>query len=109
MNDRGSALALALITTAVAGLLCASIMQARLQPALTAANAVQRVENDAAEQGALNRVRQVWMAGGSCASDAAAGVACSGSGCSCTCAVAGLGRVSAAPSGGACALTVTPP
>lgn len=109
MNEPGSALLQVLVAAAVAGLICASIMRVRLQPALTAANAIQRVENDAAEQGALNRVQQVWMAGGSCASDATAGVSCGGSGCSCTCAVAGLGTVTAVPRGGACALTVTTP
>ena len=109
MNARGSALLQVLIVTVVAGLICASIMRARLQPALAAANAVQRVENDAAAQGALNRVQQVWMAGGSCSSDAASGVSCGGSGCSCACTVAGLGSVIAVPNGGACALTVTTP
>ena len=106
MSARGSALLQVLVLVVVAGLICASIMRARLQPALAAANAVQRVADDAAEQGALERVRQVWMAGGSCSSAAAAGVSCSGAGCSCSCTVAGLGRVSAAPSGGACALSV---
>ena len=109
MNERGSALLQVLITAVVAGLICASIMRARLQPALTVANAVTRVQNDAVEQAALNRVQQVWMAGGACASDATAAVLCSGSGCSCRCAVAGLGTVTAAPNGGACALTVTTP
>jgi hypothetical protein len=109
MSERGSALLQLLVAAAVAGVICASIMRARLQPAMTVANAIQLVENDAAEQAALNRVQQVWMAQGSCASDATAGVGCSGSGCSCTCAVAGLGTVTAAPSGGACALTVTTP
>jgi len=109
MSERGSALLQVLIVSAVAGLICASILRARLQPALAAAQMVQRGESDAAEQGALNRIQQVWMAGGSCASDAAAGVACSGGGCSCSCEVAGLGTVTAAPSGGACTLTVTPP
>lgn len=109
MNERGSALMQVLVVAVVAGLICANILHARLQPALAAANAISRVENDAVEQAALNRVQQVWMAGGSCASDAAAGVSCTGSGCSCSCAVAGLGTVAAAPSGGACALTVTLP
>lgn len=109
MSERGSALMQVLVTAVVAGLICASILRARLQPALAAANAIQHVQNDAAEQGALNRVQQVWMSGGSCSSDASAGVSCSGFGCSCTCAVAGLGTVTAASSGGACALTVTPP
>jgi hypothetical protein len=110
MNRRGAVLLQVLVTAVIAGLICASIMRARLQPAMTVANSVQRVENDAAEQGALNRVEQAWMAAGSsCASDNAAGVTCRGAGCSCTCSVAGLGTVSAAPSGGACALTVTSP
>ena len=111
MNERGSALLQVLIVAIVAAIICTSIIHTRLQPALTAANAVQRVQNDTAEQAALNRVQQVWMAAGSCASDATAGVSCSGSGsgCSCTCAVAGLGTVTALPSGGACALTVTTP
>jgi len=110
MNRRGSALMQVLVLAAVAGLICASVMRARLQPALAAANAVSRVENDASEQAALNRVQQVWMANGSCTSDAAAGVSCGGgSGCSCTCAVSGLGTVTAAANGGACTLTVTTP
>ena len=110
MSRRGSALLEVLIMAAVAGLICASVMRARLQPALAAASAVSRVVNDAAEQAAINRVQQVWMAKGSCKSDAAAGVSCGGgSGCSCTCAVSGLGTVTAAAYGGACALTVTTP
>jgi hypothetical protein len=109
VNRRGSVLLQVLVASVVGGLICASIMRARLQPAMTVANAVLRVQNDVGEQGALNRVQQVWMAAdASCTSDPAAGVSCRGSGCSCTCAVAGLGTVTAAPSGGACALTVTP-
>ena len=109
MNARGSALMQVLVVAVVAGLICASILRARLQPALAAAKAIQRVSDDAVEQAALNRVQQVWMAAGSCASDAAAGVVCSGAGCSCTCTVAGLASVTAVPSGGACTLTVAPP
>lgn len=109
MKERGTVLLQVLVIAIVAGVICAAILRSRMQPALAAAQAVQRVENDAAEQGALNRVQQVWMAAGSCSSDAAAGVSCSGSGCSCTCTVMGLGTVTARASGGACNLIVKTP
>ena len=114
MNERGSALLQVLITAIVAAIICASIIRTRLQPALTAAGAVQRVQNDASEQAALNRVSQVWMAGGSCSSDATAGVSCAGAGCACACKVTAasgaiLGTVTAVPSGGACTLSVAAP
>jgi Tfp pilus assembly protein PilX len=109
MKQRGSALVQVMIAAVVVAIICASVIRSRLQPALMTANAAQNVEKDAAEQGALNRVQQVWMAKGSCASDAAAGVSCTGAGCACVCSVANLGTVTAVPSGGACALTVTPP
>lgn len=101
---RGGVLLQVLVTAAIAGLLCASMMHSRFQPALSAANAVTRVQDDLAGQAAIARVQQVWMAGGSCSSDAAAGVACSGSGCACECAVAGV-TVTSTANGGACALT----
>jgi hypothetical protein len=109
MNECGSALLQILIMAVVASLICASIIRTRLQPALTAAHSLQRVENDVGTQGALSRVQQVWMAGGPCSSDSTAGVSCTGSGCSCSCTVAGLATVTAAQSGGVCSLTVTPP
>ena len=109
MNQRGSALMHVLLVTMVVGLICASIMRARLQPALAAANMVEHIQSSAADEAALNRVTQVWMSGGSCSSDATAGVSCSGSGCSCRCTVTGLGSVTAAVSGGACSLSVTFP
>jgi Tfp pilus assembly protein PilX len=110
MNNRGAVLVYVLIATVISAIICTTILSTRLQPALTAANAVLRVQNDVSAQAALNRVQQVWMAGGSCASDSSAGVSCSGTGCNCTCAVAGLGTVIALPtSGGACSLTVTSP
>lgn len=94
-----------LVVAAVAALIAASIIRSRLQPALTAAGQVQIVRDDLSGQGALARVRQVWMSGGTCSSSASAGVVCSGSGCSCSCTVAGLGSVASVRKGGACSLT----
>jgi hypothetical protein len=118
MNERGSVILFVLVGALVAAIICASIVRTRLGPAVTAANAIQRVQNDAAAQAALNRVTQVWMSGGSCASNMSPGgpgVACAGAGCACACTVtdltsgAVLGTVTSAPNGGACALTVSAP
>ncbi len=110
MKDRrGSALMQVLVVAAVAGFVCAALLRARLQPAMLAAQGAQRVVDDTSQQGALNRVTQVWMERGSCSSDAAAGVSCVGSGCACTCTVAGLAVVTAVPNGGACALSTRGP
>ena len=119
MNERGSALLQVLVTAVVAALICASIIRTRMQPALTAANAIQRVSDDAAEQGSINRVHQVWLAADRCSSDTTLpplgpGVSCVPSAalptCSCVCSVAGLGTVTSQPqAGGGCALTVAMP
>lgn len=118
MNQRGSVILYVLLTGLIAAFICSAIVRARLQPALTAANAVKSVQNDTTAQAALNRVQQVWMQGGSCSSDTAAGgpgVACAGAGCSCTCTVtdsatgAVLGTVISKANGAACALTVATP
>lgn len=113
MRRRGSALLQVMIAALVAGLICATVMRVRLQPAMAAAQAVRRVQDDGAGQGAINRVIQVWMQTGSCSSDTAAGVDCGGgSGCTCTCMVAALGNVvvtSQPGAGGACALSVAVP
>ena len=114
MKDaRGSILAQVLIMTAVASLMCASILRSRLQPALVTAGAVDRVRDDLAAQAAVNRVNEVWSRLGSCATDADAGVRCGGSGCDCVCtiapaqadAAAATVTSSASPPGGVCLLT----
>ncbi|MFI5344811.1 MAG: hypothetical protein ACHQ51_00405 [Elusimicrobiota bacterium] len=110
-GERGSILAQVLITSAIASLLCASILRARLQPALTVAGAVDRVRDDLAAQAAVNRVTEVWTRLGVCKTDGDAGVRCSGSGCDCSCVLdpaergAAAGTVTSVSSGGACRLT----
>ncbi|MDE2509756.1 MAG: hypothetical protein KGL74_01420 [Elusimicrobia bacterium] len=113
-GERGSILAQVLITTAIASLLCASILRARLQPALTTAGAVDRIRDDLAEQAAVNRVTEVWTRLGVCKSDGEAGVRCRGAGCDCSCDLdpaqpytAGA-TVASAAAGGACRLTASP-
>jgi hypothetical protein len=112
-SERGSILAQVLVTTVVASLLCASILRARLQPALTTAGAVDRVRDDLGAQAAVNRVTEVWTRMGVCRTDGGAGVRCSGSGCDCSCvldsAEAGVPAaiVTSVPAGGACRLTAT--
>lgn len=114
-GERGSILAQVLITTAIASLLCVSILRARLQPALTTAAAVDRVRDDLSEQAAVNRVTEVWTRLGVCATDGEAGVRCRGSGCDCACDLdpaepgAAGAVVASASAGGACRLTVSPP
>jgi hypothetical protein len=105
---RGGALLEVLLLAVVAAFLCASVLRARLEPALTAAGQVERLKDDLAGEGALARVRQVWAEGGTCSSSPAAGVSCAGGGCDCVCTVAGLGKVASVGDGGACALTTSP-
>jgi len=110
MNRRGAVLMQVLIFGAMAALACSTILAARLQPALMSSRAEERVRDDLAGQAAVNRVTATWARLGVCTSEAAAGVACSGTGCRCSCEVEGSGwaaRVAAAPSAGACALTTT--
>ncbi|MBI3564817.1 MAG: hypothetical protein HY079_06445 [Elusimicrobia bacterium] len=113
-GERGAVLAQVLIMSVVAGLLCAAILRARLQPALTTARLQSRVADDLAASGAVNRVVEVWARKGVCGSDGDAGVACAGLGCRCECVVRPFAesgrsvRVAAAASGRACALSATP-
>ncbi|HEX4047481.1 MAG TPA: hypothetical protein VH309_06585 [Elusimicrobiota bacterium] len=88
-NARGSILLEVLLMSVVASLMCAEILRARLQPALTAAGGVERVSTGLGAQAALNRVTAVWARLGTCQSDPGAGVVCSGpgTGCECSCAV----------------------
>jgi hypothetical protein len=109
---RGSVLLHVLIMSLVTSLMCAAVLRTRLQPALTAADAVSHVQDDLAAQAALNRVTEAWSRLGSCASDESVGIHCEGGGaCACVCAVAAYepgvstATVTAAPSGGACRLT----
>lgn len=107
---RGAVLLQVLVFGAMAALACSTILAARLQPALLSARADERVRDDLAEQGAINRVTGSWTRLGVCESEPAAGVSCRGAGCRCSCEVEGPGwtaRVAAAPSEGACALTAT--
>jgi hypothetical protein len=108
VNERGSVLAQVLVFSAVAGLMCATILHARLQPALSSARAVDRVRGDLAAQATVNRVTAVWSRLGSCSSDSREGVSCVGQGCDCRCAVSTgglvIGELVSAAQGGACRL-----
>lgn len=85
-------LAQVLVLAVVASLLCAALLRARLQPALNTARVRDRVADDLAAQGAVNRVVEVWSRAGACGSDGALGVQCAGSGCGCTCVVLPFAR-----------------
>jgi hypothetical protein len=113
-SERGSILAQVLILTAVASLMCASILRARFQPALTSSRAVERVQDDLTAQAAVNRVTASWIRGGSCATDPRAGILCWGKvPCDCSCEVSSLdtrkkmARVTAKMSAGVCRLTAS--
>lgn len=88
-SERGSVLAQVLMLAVVASLMCASILRARFQPALTTARVVDRLADDLAAQGAINRVNEVWVRNGACSSDGILGVSCSatvgGGPCGCSC------------------------
>lgn len=110
MNERGSVLGQVLVLAAVAGLMCATMLRARLQPALTAARATDRVQGDLLAQAAVNRVTAVWSYTGTCGSSPKDGVTCVGEGCDCRCRVASAGdlvggvRVRKGGAGAACVL-----
>lgn len=114
-GERGAVLAQVLVLAVVACLLCASLLRARMQPALDVARVRDRLADDLAAQGAINRVEEVWTRVGVCASDGLAGVECFGSGAACDCACnvrpfangAPAARVVSAPLGGSCSLTAT--
>lgn len=108
ISERGSVLAQVLVAAMLMSIISASILRSRLQPAMNAANSVARAAEDLAARAALNRVTESWARLGSCASDASAGVSCSGAGCTCSCAVGSV-VVTAVPRGGACALSVASP
>ncbi len=104
---RGSILAQVLVLVVVGGLIAVGIIQARLQPALLVSESVLRLGDDMKAQDAINRTTEVWSRLGTCSSDAAAGVACTGAGCSCSC-VAATASVSVVPGpGAACVMTAT--
>jgi hypothetical protein len=116
-SARGAVMLQVILVTVVATLMCAALLRARFQPALTAASDVDRVANGLEAQAAVNRVTEVWARLGVCGSDPLAGVACAGMGCACNCVVTTDGGggeergarsavgVASSPSGGACALT----
>lgn len=106
-SERGSILAQVLVAVVFMAFLSASILRARLQPAMTVAAGVSRAGEDLAARAALARVTESWTRLGSCASDASAGIICTGSGCNCTCTV-GAVAVTAVASGGACVLKAVP-
>lgn len=114
-GERGSILAQVLMTTMVSAMLCSAILRARLQPALTVARSVGRVQDDLAAEGAVNRVTEVWTRGGICTSDGDRGVRCAGTGCDCACTLDPAERgaeetaVTSSPSpfGAACVLTAS--
>ena len=109
-GERGAILLQVLVVAMVAALMCATILRARFQPALTAAAGLERISSGLAAQGAVNRVTEVWSRLGTCTTALGAGVNCSGSGCACTCAVSATApgayaaTVASSPAGGACAL-----
>ncbi len=117
-GERGAVLAQVLMLAVVASLLCASILRARLQPALTTSRVVARVSDDLAAQGAVNRITEVWVRRGTCQTDATNGVYCnrpvSAGPCDCTCAVDPFSgktpvvTVVSTPFGRACSLAATP-
>jgi hypothetical protein len=88
-GERGSVLAQVLMLAVVASLMCATILRARFQPALATARVVDRVSDDLAAQGAINRINEVWVRTGPCSSDGVLGVSCSatvgGGPCGCSC------------------------
>lgn len=104
---RGSVLAQVLVLAVVGALIAASIIKARLQPAMAVTLAGQSLKDDLSAQSAVNRLQEVWSRLGTCSSDAAAGVLCSGAGCSCTCEL-GAASVTATPRDGTCVLKVVP-
>jgi len=108
-NERGSVLLHVILMAALAGIICTAILRSRMQPALAAANTVSRIQDDMTGQSAINRVSGVWGSRGTCASDSAAGVSCSGSGCSCRCTVDGGATVTSVSAGGGCTLTAAAP
>jgi hypothetical protein len=114
-NERGSILLPVLLMAVVAAVMCAAVLRAGFQPALTSVSGVERVSSGLAAQAAVNRVTEVWARLDVCASDVAAGVNCSGTGCTCACSVlpaepgGAAATVSSSPSGSACALTAVSP
>lgn len=107
-DGRGSVLVQVLVTTVFMAIISASVLRMRMQPAIGAANNVSRVSEDLAVRTALNRINESWSRLGTCASDAAAGLSCSGAGCNCRCTV-GAVVVTVTPQGGACALSAALP
>jgi len=118
-SERGSVLLQVLVLAVVASVMCATILRASFQPALTAAAGVQRISSGLGAQAGVNRVNEVWARLGACESDLTAGVRCTtlipGSVCSCSCSVSPTASggpaatVTSFPSGGACALTAASP
>lgn len=106
-GERGSVLAAVLVLALVGGLIASELVSARLQPSLLAAQRVQRLSDDMAGQAAISRINEVWARLGSCSSDAAEGVSCSGSGCSCTCDSATAVVSVRQGAGGSCVMTAT--
>lgn len=105
---RGSVLVQVLVAAVFMAIISASILRMRLQPATNTAGSVARVAEDLAARAALNRLTESWARLGTCASDAAARVACSGVGCDCRCVVDSV-VVTAVPQGGACFLRLVSP
>lgn len=109
LGRRGAVMAQVLVLAAFGALLCATLIQSRFQASVTANFVTQRNQRQMSGQAALNRLQQVWMVGGACASDAAAAIECVGTGCDCRCNLAGGVEVLAVPGDGACRLTVSVP
>jgi hypothetical protein len=118
-GERGAVLLQVLVMAMVASLMCATILRATFQPALTAAAGVERISSGLGAQAGVNRVNEVWARLGVCTSDPTAGVQClargSASSCACSCSVlptasgGPAATVTSSPSGGACALTAVSP
>jgi len=105
---RGSILVQVLVGVMLIAAAAISVLRIRIQPALVSARAVARQEEALSANAAINRINESWSRLGVCASDARAGISCTGSGGSCTCAVSGV-IVCSSPGGrGAYRLSVVP-
>lgn len=98
-----------LVMTVVLGFIGANVLRMLLQPALSAANAVNSAKRIKKAEASIAKVQSAWNANGATCSSGS-GVACSpASGCDCTCSVAGSTPVESTSNGdGSCELTATP-
>ncbi|MBI4061971.1 MAG: hypothetical protein HY403_11140 [Elusimicrobia bacterium] len=114
LDERGSILAQVIVSILFMAVIAATVLRARLQPSMNAANAVSRVAEDLAARAAISRVTEVWTRLGSCATDNSVGVVCPGGvpGADCNCTVGGVNVTAdyvATASGGYYSLSVAKP